>query len=106
MSGGAHRSDEGGMLAYEPIVIRFVYQGHVLGDSAPSWGLVVAMPEDRGSTFGNSTAFARVAFARNGGRGVQRLRSPARKYHRFVRLTAPWSIRCYGTPPARDRPAA
>ena len=59
MSGGAHRSDEGGMLAYEPIVIRFVYQGHVLGDSAPSWGLVVAMPEDRGSTFGNSTAFAR-----------------------------------------------
>src|SRR5207247_9672331 len=61
MSGGAHRSDEGGMLAYEPIVIRFVYQGHVLGDSAPSWGLVVAMPEDRGSTFGNSTAFARGA---------------------------------------------
>jgi len=94
------------MLAYEPIVIRFVYQGHVLGDSAPSWGLVVAMPEDRGSTFGNSTAFARVAFARNGGRGVQRRRSPARQYHRFVRLTAPWSIRCYGTPPARDRPAA
>src|SRR5204863_6903625 len=24
--------------------IRFVYQGHVLDDSAPSWGLVVAMP--------------------------------------------------------------
>ncbi len=91
-----------GRYDYRKRQIRFVDQGYVLDDSAPSWGLVVAMPEDRGSTFGNSTAFARVVYARSGGRGVQRLPPNGAR----VRLTAPWSIRCYGTPPARDRPAA
>src|SRR6266568_3014887 len=43
MSGGAHRSDEGGMLAYEPIVIRFVDQEIVL--RSHGWPLLVTEVE-------------------------------------------------------------